>query len=402
MNKNGILGFILPHKFFNAQYGKSLRSLIAEGKHLQQVVHFGDQQVFIGATTYTCLLFLNKAGKDYCRLLKVTDLNEWRADEKATEGTIPSLAITSDEWNFSIGQKAGLFAKLKNMPVKLSKIAHLFVGLQTDADDVFILEEVAIKDGKVLCESKSTGRQHWLENDHLKRFLKGSLNIRRYLLTDVSKRLIFPYATENEKSFLIDAKEYKKRFPLTWAYLEENNDRLVLRNKGKMGQEWYGYVYKKNHTRFDSPNLLVPAIATGSCFAADLKGEYYFVGSGGGGGGGYGLTVLEGSDLSSLYLLGVLNSKLLSEYLKSISTPFRGGYYALNRQYIETLPIRTIDFADPTDKARHDKMVSLVDQMLSLNKRLPEVKPTTKELCFSVRLMLGTGKSISWCMSYTE
>jgi hypothetical protein len=304
----------------------------------------------------------------------VTDLNEWRADEKATEGTIPSLAITSDEWNFSIGQKAGLFAKLKNMPVKLSTIAHLFVGLQTDGDDVFILEEVATKGDRVLCESKATGRQHWFENDHLKRFLKGSLNIRRYLLTDVSERLIFPYATQNEKSFLIDANEYKKHFPLTWAYLEENNHRLVLRNKGQMGQAWYGYVYKKNHARFDSPKLLVPAIATGSCFTADLKGEYYFVGSGGGGGGGYGVTLLEGADLSFLYLLGVLNSKLLSEYLKSISTPFRGGYYALNRQYIEALPIRTIDFAEPTDKARHDKMVSLVDQMLLLNKRLPELK----------------------------
>ena len=374
LNKNGILGFILPHKFFNAQYGEALRSIIAKGKHLNQVVYFGDQQVFARATTYTCLLFLNKSSKDYCRFLKVTDLNEWCTDEEAAEGTIPSSAITSDGWNFSIGQTAGLFARLKNMSVKLSDIAHLFVGLQTDADDVFILEEVATKDDQVLCESRATGQQHWFENDHLKHFLKGSLNIRRYLLTNVSKRLIFPYETENKKSFLIDTKEYKKHFPLTWSYLEENKNRLILRNKGKMGQEWYGYVYKKNHTRFDSPKLLVPSIATGSCFAADLKGEYYFVGSGGGGGGGYGITVLDGSDFSYSYLLGVLNSKLLSEYLKSISTPFRGGYYALNRQYIEALPIRTINFSDPADKAQHDRMVSLVEQMLSLNKQLQAAK----------------------------
>jgi type I restriction-modification system DNA methylase subunit len=53
INKNGRLGFILPHKFFNAKYGEALRSLIAKGKHLAHVVHFGDQQIFIGATTYT-------------------------------------------------------------------------------------------------------------------------------------------------------------------------------------------------------------------------------------------------------------------------------------------------------------------------------------------------------------
>ena len=28
-----------------------------------------------------------------------------------------------------------------------------------------------------------------------------------------------------------------------------------------MGQNWYGYVYKKNHNRFGEPKLLVPSIA---------------------------------------------------------------------------------------------------------------------------------------------
>ena len=116
--------------------------------------------------------------------------------------------------------------------------------------------------------------------------------------------------------------------------------------------------------------MLVPSIATGSCFAADLDGIYYFVGSGGGGGGGYGITLLEKVEISYLYLLGLLNSHLLSAYLKSISTPFRGGYIALNRQYIEQLPIRTIDFSDPADVARHDRMVALVEQMLALHKQL--------------------------------
>jgi hypothetical protein len=56
--------------------------------------------------------------------------------------------------------------------------------------------------------------------------------------------------------------------------------------------------------------------------------------------------------------------------LRTISTPFRGGYIALNRQYIERLPIRTIDFSDPEDVALHDQMVGLVERMLSLHERL--------------------------------
>jgi len=36
----------------------------------------------------------------------------------------------------------------------------------------------------------------------------------------------------------------------------------------------------------------------------------------------------------------------------------------------EQLPIRTIDFSHPADKVRHDVMISLVEQMLDLNKNL--------------------------------
>lgn len=60
LNDNGISGYILPHKFFTAKYGMPLRNIISKNKNLKKIIHFGDQQVFDSATTYTCLLFLNK------------------------------------------------------------------------------------------------------------------------------------------------------------------------------------------------------------------------------------------------------------------------------------------------------------------------------------------------------
>ena len=71
LNAKGILGYILPHKFFNAKYGQSLRSLITDGKNLDKVVHFGDQQIFENATTYTTLLFLNKTSNKSFEFVKV-------------------------------------------------------------------------------------------------------------------------------------------------------------------------------------------------------------------------------------------------------------------------------------------------------------------------------------------
>jgi hypothetical protein len=75
-----------------------------------------------------------------------------------------------------------------------------------------------------------------------------------------------------------------------------------------------------------------------------------------------------------LYILGLLNSKVIDYWLKAISTTFHGGYYAYNRQYIEKLPIRTINFGDPQDKSRHDAIVKLVEQMLDAKEKLSNAK----------------------------
>lgn len=42
--------------------------------------------------------------------------------------------------------------------------------------------------------------------------------------------------------------------------------------------------------------------------------------------------------------------------------------------YIKQLPIRTIDFNNPDDVKKHDKMVNLVELMLDLHKKLAAAK----------------------------
>ncbi len=44
--------------------------------------------------------------------------------------------------------------------------------------------------------------------------------------------------------------------------------------------------------------------------------------------------------------------------------------YRLIYQYMEKVPIRPIDFADPADRERHDRMVAMVEEMLVLHRRL--------------------------------
>jgi hypothetical protein len=60
--------------------------------------------------------------------------------------------------------------------------------------------------------------------------------------------------------------------------------------------------------------------------------------------------------------------------LKETGTALRGGYFRMKTAYLNPFPIRTINFSDPTDKAHHEKMVELVERMLSLHKELESAK----------------------------
>ncbi len=79
--------------------------------------------------------------------------------------------------------------------------------------------------------------------------------------------------------------------------------------------------------------------------------------------------------VSALYLLGVVNSRLVSWYASLMLPNFgKDVFPKLNPQDIKQLPIRTIDFSDPTERARHDRMVALVERMLALHRQQAAAK----------------------------
>lgn len=99
-NHDARMGFILPHKFFNAAYGEQLREILAQGKNVAEIVHFGDLQVFEGATTYTCLLFLSKKPVADVSVAKVASLENWQAHHEAESARFKPETLTSGEWIF--------------------------------------------------------------------------------------------------------------------------------------------------------------------------------------------------------------------------------------------------------------------------------------------------------------
>lgn len=98
------------------------------------------------------------------------------------------------------------------------------------------------------------------------------------------------------------------------------------------------------------------------------------------------LTCLSTYDLK--YLLGLFNSSLFQWRFKITSTNNNVGTNELN-----SMPFRSIDFDDSIDKARHDRMVAMVDHMLTWHQQLA-ASHTPQEKAVFERQIAATDRMI--------
>jgi len=362
LSKRGRLGYILPSKFFSTDYGEGLRRLITEKQSVAEVIDFGHAQVFRSATTYTNLLFLSGSpieSVNYGKILEPPLL----ATNRVVYRTIESKTFTEKPWYFGTDAENTLVEKIFQTSMRLADLpARIGRGTSSGNDDTFILQK---KNKKLTTRHGDTVD---IEEDILRTPIYAT-DFGRYLFAPTSEEvIIFPYDISGGGYELRSEANMKGNFPKAYIYLLSRRKEL---EKRKQFSAWYGFSAPRNLEVHAKAQILVPLLADRGmyCRLPEKAQKYCLMAS-----GGFSITVDSSSELSPNYVLALLNSKLLFWRLRSISNKFRGGWITCTKQYVETLPIYNIDVTDPIEKDRHDKIVLLVDKMLSLNKRLPELK----------------------------
>ena len=347
LKKGGLLGQIVPNKFFKTDYGEGLRQLISTNSALDKVVDFGANQVF-NATTYTCLLFLAKSVRPSF-LYALSEANE----KSLTSSQFAEHAITTltpTPWVFGSTGANSILEKITQCSVRLLDLpVEISRGSSTGDDDVFMVD------------STSTD----VEPEVLRTPLFAS-DFSRYQFKLSGKwQVIFPYKVGNGESELMTESEFRKKSPKAFAHLHSQKAALLKR---KQFTEWFGYSAPRNLPVHERARICIPLLADRGLFALippKVRGKLCPMAS-----GGFTVALSDSTKVKPEYVLGLLNSTLLFWRLRQISNLFRGGWITCTKQYFGELPIHKIDFSDPADKARHDRMVELVEQMLAAKKQL--------------------------------
>jgi len=348
----GIFSFIIPNKFIHSDYGKGIKEVILNNQIIE-IVDFNDIQVFSGATNYPCIMVIKKSS--------LINSFQYRAVVKTeTPGIcfnsilINQKSLSNSTWLLIEHKYEDLLNKIKNNKPVLAELSSAVTqGLRTGHLKIFF-ENINLEFIK----------QNRIERELVKPVYHGK-NIKRYssLLDNQSDLIIFPYANDFKSPVDIDkypnAHEYLLRYKKELGERKDSGQRF--KNTDKI---WYEY-WDPKPICFKSPKIVFPDISNQNNFYLDLEGIGYLNTC-------YGIFLL--GEINYYYILGILNSKVIEFFIKKISPFVRGGFYRYKTKYIEQLPIRTIDFNNKYDVAKHDRMVSLVEQMLDLQKALTLTK----------------------------
>ncbi|EEU7277055.1 class I SAM-dependent DNA methyltransferase, partial [Campylobacter jejuni] len=359
IKKQGVISFIMPHKWFNADFGVKLREFAKD--KISKIISFEEFQIF-DASTYTALQWFenNSLHLKFIQADKNIKTKEEMSNfifnlKEENFKMINNKKLSSSFWSFEENSNQEIFSKI-NQHISVKDLFRVFVGLQTSKDSVYFLKDCQENKNSVKGYSKELDKEVEIEKEILKPLLMGD-SFHRYEKPISNSMVLFPYYrqdnTDVKKMCLYDENELKSKFPKAWEYLKECESILRARENGRLSSDdlWWRYIYPKNQTLFNKEKLLCPDICNNTHFVLDNLGEFYFTTT------IYGYVRNEEyKNLDYKYLMAVLNSSLTWWFLQKTSVVMRGGFYRIKPAYIEK-------FCIPKINSKNEK---LADELINL------------------------------------
>jgi type I restriction-modification system DNA methylase subunit len=355
LRSKGLFSYIVANKWMRANYGRPLRQFL-KAKQIVEIIDFGDLPIFKGATTYPCIIRVSKGDVDGLISVTIADTLEFPSLDdyiSQRERKLNKSDLNDDGWSLAEEKQTLLLTRLLKKCVSLDDYikGNVFRGILTGLNEAFIIDDT-IRNQLITAEPTCA--------EIIKPFLSGK-DVKRYQNLRAKKFLIFTKRG-------IDIKKY----PVIENYLKQFKNQLIPKPSDWRGENWQGrkpgnyqwYEIQDSveyYLEFEKSKIIYPEVCKQPEFSLEESKLYP----------NKTCFIMPGNDK---YLLGLLNSRLNFFFFQTILPKLRGGFFLPSYISLKKIPIRTINFSDPADVARHDRIVTLVTQMLDLNRKLQDAR----------------------------
>ncbi len=370
IKKSGTISLIVPNKFIANQYGELLREYIHKNNLLKKITNFGSIHIFKGkALNYTCILELshNKDGKVNSE--KVSDLNKWIQNKESRRNIYPISIFKSRPWMFPEEGVSKILQKCEsNSSLSLGDISDIYVGLQTSADDVYVIKEKNSDDRFIYFDKGE--KEFKVEKDILKPFIL-DVPLESFRQANQNSWIIYPYYRDNETVRLYSEEEMSNLFPHTYEYLENFYERLSRRKieGGKKSERtWYQFGRSQSLNKMEERKIILPVQSKNYKYTPDYKNLYLT----GGGNGPYYIIKPISTSYSIPVLLAILNHEVSEAQVRLCTSIIGNGYYAHNKEFITNLLIPNLTNDDKNN------IEKLSNSIIEIESNIPRLKQHQK------------------------
>nr|WP_253852133.1 DNA methyltransferase [Microcystis aeruginosa] len=312
LKQGGMLAFISSNKWFRAKYGEKLRQHIADTCQVRSITDFGELPVFESAAVLVMIFLAQKQSdiKLNTQFTQVKSLESPYPDIKTVineQGTIlPNNSLNGKNWLLSDSTTASLINKMSAAGIPLGEYVNekIYYGIKTGFNKAFVID--GAKRAELIAKDTKSA-------EIIKPLAVGD-DVRKWRINYKDKYLLYMYHG-------VDISELKSVIEHLKPYRQQLENRATK-------QKWYELQQPqlKYSKEFEKPKIVYPVIAKESRFAFDIMGAFTNDKT---------FTI----PVNDLYLLGILNSSMVWDYLKTFCSDLLGKSIELRSIYTSKIPI---------------------------------------------------------------